>query len=87
MVKDMKEPASTQEIINMVEVLLNEKNGSLFIDSKLMDIAGWDSMGRLLLMAELDERFGITLKENELAALKSVENIISTIDSKGMLAK
>lgn len=85
--KDMKEPASTQEIISMVEVLLNEEIGSLCIDSKLRDIAGWDSMGRLLLMAELDERFGITLKENELAALKSVENIILTIDSKGMLEK
>lgn len=86
MMTNMKKPASTQEILDMLEVLLNEDQGSLSIESVLADISGWDSMGKLMLMAELDERFGITLRENELAQLQSIQNIIDAIDTNGLLA-
>ena len=78
-------PATTQEILNMLEVVLNEGENSLAIENELADISGWDSMGMLLLMAELDERFGITLTENELAQLQSIQDIVSVIDAKDLL--
>jgi len=49
------------------------------------DLPGWDSMGQLVLMAGLDERFGIRLTDNELATLSSVADILDILRKHGFL--
>lgn len=44
-------------------------------DSILM----WDSLGMLELMAGLDERFAITLDDDEMLAMKSVDDILAIL--------
>ena len=44
-------------------------------DSILM----WDSLGMLELMAGLDERFDITLDDDEMLAMKSVDDILAIL--------
>lgn len=49
-------------------------------------IPGWDSLGQLVLMSGLDERFGIRLTEGELSKLRSVRDILDILQRNGRLA-
>ncbi|MPZ18403.1 MAG: hypothetical protein GEV06_10890 [Luteitalea sp.] len=49
-------------------------------------IPAWDSLGQLVLMAQLDERFGIRLTESELPGLQSVQDILDVLHRHGRLA-
>lgn len=80
-----KEPISTKELVGLIEQQVNAEANTLAIDMKLADIKGWDSMAVLLLMAELDERLGITLSSDVLANLKSVKDIVAAVREAGLL--
>lgn len=49
------------------------------------NIPGWDSLGVLTLMAEMDETFDILLEEEDLDALKTVNDIIELLKKNGKL--
>jgi acyl carrier protein len=49
-------------------------------------IPGWDSLGQLVLMSALDERFGIRLTQSELSNLQSVQDILDILRKNGHLA-
>ncbi len=76
---------SKAEVYQMIAVLLNENNLQIDANTAFEDIEGWDSMGTLLLMAELDERFGITLKEEQIKGLQKVSDLLAIIDGHGNL--
>lgn len=73
------------QVCDMLVVLLNEADGSISPQTAFKDLAGWDSMGVLLLMAELDEKFDMPLKEEQIKSLKSVEDLIGLISDHGNL--
>ncbi|MES2673282.1 MAG: acyl carrier protein [Pseudomonadota bacterium] len=80
-------PITVAELLQLTEQLLNLDEGSLAIETLLVDVPGWDSMGVLLLMAEMDERFSITLNEVALAKLKGVKDIIAVVKDAGLLSE
>lgn len=82
-----KQPVTIPALLNLIEALLNIDEGSLAIDTRLVDVPAWDSMGVLLLMAEMDERFGITISESELANLRSVTDIVNLVKRAGLLTE
>ncbi|RYY74318.1 MAG: acyl carrier protein [Gammaproteobacteria bacterium] len=82
-----KQHINTPALLNLVEDLLNIDRGSLTSDTRLVNVSAWDSMGVLLLMAELDERFGITLNEAALANLRSTADIIDVVRREGLLTE
>ena len=43
------------------------------------DIPAWDSLGQLILMSVLDQRFGIRLTPAELSSLSSVQDILNIL--------
>lgn len=49
------------------------------------EIAGWDSMGTLMLIAELDEKFDIHLDEAQIEKLTSVDDILLILREHGSL--
>lgn len=49
------------------------------------DLAGWDSMGALSLMAELDERFGIELTAEMSRSITNVAGILELLHANGVL--
>ncbi|WP_411831853.1 acyl carrier protein [Pseudoxanthomonas mexicana] len=49
------------------------------------DVAGWDSMGALMLMAELDERFGLQLDAEESRAMRQVGDVLDYLRRHGVL--
>ena len=62
--------------------LFNEPVESLSMSTPQEDIEGWDSMGALLLMADLDEMYDIQLDEGELTDLKTLGDIAKLIESR-----
>ncbi len=46
--------------------------------------AEWDSMGQLNLVAELEDAFDISLEPEEIGTMKSYEDIVRILKSKGV---
>lgn len=82
-----KSPITVAALLNVTEQLLNIDEGSLTLETRLVDMPAWDSMGVLLLMAEMDDRFGITLNEAALVNLKGVSDIVAVVRHAGMLTE
>jgi len=49
-------------------------------------IPGWDSMGALMLIAEIDERFQIELSADESRTMKHVSDVLAFLAKHGALA-
>jgi acyl carrier protein len=82
-----KQYITVAALLNLVEDLLNIDQGSLTGETRLVNLPAWDSMGVLLLMAEMDERFGITLNETTLANLRSTADIVDIVRRAGSLTE
>lgn len=46
--------------------------------------AAWDSMGQLNLVAELEEIFDVSLEPEEIGSMKSYDDIVRILKSKGV---
>jgi acyl carrier protein len=66
--------------------LFEEPAGRLEASTPRTDIAAWDSLGQLVLMSALDQRFAIRLSQDELGSLRSVQDILSVLERHGVLA-
>jgi len=82
-----KQHITVPALLHLVEDLLNIDQDSLTIDTRLINVPAWDSMGVLLLMAEMDERFSITLNEAALANLRSTADIVNVVRKAGLLTE
>jgi acyl carrier protein len=54
-------------------------------DTPREDIAAWDSLGQLLLMSALDERFGIRLSQGEANGLRAIGDVLAILRRHGCL--
>jgi len=55
-------------------------------DTLREEIATWDSLGALTLMARLDEEFDIVLSDDELVSMQAVQDILDFFRNHGCLA-
>jgi acyl carrier protein len=51
-------------------------------EHKFMDVPGWDSIGHMNLVAELEERLGVSFDLDEIVAMNSVKAIIFLVSGK-----
>lgn len=72
----------TTKFLTWCANLFNEPVESLTLETSHEDIEGWDSMGALLLMADLDELYDIQLDEGELTSLQTLGDIAKLIESR-----
>lgn len=70
---------SRGEILSWLEGIFEVAPGSLDPGTNRDQIEGWDSIGTLSLMADLDENLGIRPMEEELDALATVNDIIGLL--------
>lgn len=70
----------------MLESAFSEPAGSLAPDTLRDSVGGWDSMGALVLMAELDERFGIVLTPDQSRTLTSVGDVLELLKAQNALS-
>ena len=73
------------QIINWIAELFNESPEEIASETKREDIMEWDSIGTLNLMAELDQKFGIVLTNEDLDALNSVGDLIDLLGKYGKI--
>jgi acyl carrier protein len=59
---------------------------SVSLETKALDIPGWDSVGHLSLCGALEEAFGILFDARELGEMTEVHAIVSIIEMKKGLA-
>ncbi len=63
----------------MIATAINAPEDQVQADTELQNLEWWDSMGVLLLMAELDERFGIILEEETISSFAKVSDILKIL--------
>ncbi len=67
------------EAIAWIAETLEEPAENVRATTRRDEIPGWDSLGVLSLMAELDERFDIRLTESDLAGIDSVQDVLDLL--------
>jgi acyl carrier protein len=77
---------STPAALKMLSEAFEEPLENLAPDTDRDSIAGWDSMGALTLMAELDERFGIVLTAEQSLQMSKIAHVLDLLRQHGALA-
>jgi acyl carrier protein len=78
----MSQTVSKRQLFEWLAGVFQEDPGSITLDRTRETIPTWDSMGTLLLIAELDDRLQVTLTEDDLKGLSSVRDIVEAIRNK-----
>ena len=73
------------EALTWLANLLEEPPENVGPDTHRDEIAGWDSLGVLTLMAELDEKFEIRLDAEEMKAMTRVKDVLALLERHGAL--
>jgi len=71
--------------LKMLAEAFDEPVENLTPDTDRDSIGGWDSMGALTLMAELDERFGIVLTAEQSVEMRHIRDVLALLRSHGAL--
>jgi acyl carrier protein len=66
--------------------MFEEPLGNISEATARESIAGWDSLGTLTLMAEMDEKFDIQLSEKEAAGFASIGDVVDLLAQRGKLS-
>ena len=73
------------DALRMLEEAFAADPGSLTPTVARRDLPGWDSMGALMLIAELDSRFGIILTPEQSKTMAYVRDVLDLLRSHGAL--
>lgn len=71
-----------QQLMQALATVFQESPEALDEARTRESIQAWDSMGTLMLIAELDERLHLTLEEEELKKLTSIGDIFALLREK-----
>ena len=83
---DNQRKSMTQaEALAWVAEIFQEAPEKLRIETPRQDIAMWDSLGVLTLMAELDEKFDLVVSDQEMRSMTKVGDILSLLRQNGKL--
>lgn len=78
-------PMNRQEAVAWLAGLFEEPVGNVGEETARESIYGWDSLGTLTLMAEMDEKFDIQLSEKDVAAFLSIGDVVNLLAGRGKL--
>lgn len=82
----MNDKVTTAQALQMIATALEESLENIRPEVLLKDLNGWDSMGVLLVMAELDERFGIFVEEDKIESFEHVSDLLAILAAENVLA-
>lgn len=71
-----------EQVKNALVESLNIDGGEIKLESNLKDDLGIDSLAAVELSLDLETEFDVEISDEELAALKTVEDIVKLIESK-----
>jgi acyl carrier protein len=70
------------EVQKIISANLGVPLASVQPESKAVDFSNWDSIQHLLLVMEIEERFGFKFALEEIAGLDSVGNIMMAVQKR-----
>ncbi len=73
------------QTLEMLSECFNEPVDALNPETLREQVPGWDSMGALLLIAELDERFSLELTAERSRDMKKVSDLLDFLKEQGVL--
>jgi acyl carrier protein len=76
---------SEQDVLRLLAETFAEPPENIRPDVTRDAIAGWDSMGALMLMAEFDERFSIELTAETSKKMQCVADVLAFLRQHGVL--
>jgi acyl carrier protein len=69
-----------ERVKQIISTLFNIDEAGLAPDSSADDVLGWDSMGQLMLILELEQQFAIEIPPERGAQLTTIAKIVSFLD-------
>ena len=73
----------TMELSAFINLIENEfddiKSNSLSGDTTFQEIDGWDSMHALILIARIEEEYGVTVTAQQLKEARSIADLFETV--------
>ncbi len=63
------------QFFTLLAVVVNEIPAAIKPETELSSLAGWDSMGVVLWIAEIDEKFGVILQPRQLADCQTARDL------------
>jgi acyl carrier protein len=81
------EALSVPQALGWIADIFEQPPSTIGEATQRADIPAWDSLGQLLLMAALDQRFGIRMTQTELSSIASVRDILELLSRYGRLRR
>jgi len=79
------EPLTLEQACEMLSMAFNEPLAGIEPGRTRESILGWDSMGALMLIAELDDRFGVELTADDSRKMASIADVLQYLRSRQLL--
>ena len=76
---------SEEQALDWLATLFQEPREKITADTPRDAIPAWDSLGVLMLMAELDEKFNLLLSDQDMRGLNKVGDLMSLLRERGKL--
>lgn len=76
---------NTNDFLMLLDEIVEAESGTIKSDDTLADIDGWDSMAVLGFIAMLDEKLGLIMAPEKIAAAVTVMDLIDLVN-KGIAA-
>ena len=73
-----------KKLIGVLSEVFDVKESEININLKRDDIANWDSLKQMDLVATLEDEFGITLEIQDIIKINSVHAICDVLEEKGI---
>lgn len=79
------QPLTLPQALKMIADALNEPAEAIHPERSRASMVGWDSMGVLMLTAELDDRFGVELPAEDSRKMQSVNDILDFLRARKLM--
>lgn len=70
------------KVIEIVAKVCETEPANITEESSIGDFAGWDSMGHLTILSNVEEEFDINFEPEEMMDLEDVSDIIKAVNDK-----
>ena len=81
----VRDTLTSEQALELLAECFGEAASALHAGRHRDSVPGWDSMGALMFIAELDERFGLTLDAEVSRAMSTVEDALAFMRQHGAL--
>ena len=68
-----------EEIFEALRNAMENEELTISGEHELGDFAEWDSLAQMTLIAELDEKFGVSIEGNEFEKLRTVDDLVKAV--------